>query len=476
VGEASVLYVKPLDKLVEATITLETGGSKEQKKETGMSKVFVVDASKRPLDPVHPGRARTLLSSGKAAVLQRYPFTIVLKARIERPQVQPLRLKIDPGSQTTGLALVNDASGEVVFAAELMHRGQTIKQALDQRRAVRRNRRQRKTRYRKPRFTNRRRKGGWLAPSLESRVANVLTWGKRLMKICPLVAISLELVKFDLQAMEKPEISGVEYQQGTLFGYEIRQYLLDKWDRACSYCGSKEVPLQVEHIQAKANGGTNRVSNLCLACDRCNKAKGTQDIRVFLADKPDVLARVLAQAKASLKDATAVNTTRWALYERLLTLGFPLECGSGGLTKFNRTERALPKEHWLDAVCVGKSTPEQLKIAGITPLLITAMGHGNRQKCNVTRIGFPCSKPKGAKKVKGFQTGDIIRAIVTTGSKQGIYVGRVLVRISGSFDIQTRAGRVQGINHRFCTPVHRCDGYGYQKGVPYAQKSPTQAA
>ena len=103
-----------------------------------MSKVFVVDTDERPLDPVHPGRARILLSSGKAAVLKRYPFTIVLKARIERPQVQPLRLKIDPGSQTTGLALVNDASGEVVFAAELMHRGQAIKQALDQRRAVRR--------------------------------------------------------------------------------------------------------------------------------------------------------------------------------------------------------------------------------------------------------------------------------------------------------------------------------------------------
>jgi len=259
------------------------------------------------------------------------------------------------------------------------------------------------------------------------------------------------------------------------FGYEIRQYLLDKWDRACSYCGSKEVALRVEHIQARTNGGTDQVSNLCLACDACNKAKGTQDIRVFLTDKPDLLARVLAQAKAPLKDATAVNTTRWALYERLLTLGVPIECGSGGLTKFNRTGRALPKEHWLDAVCVGKSTPEQLKISGITPLLIRATGHGNRQKCNVNKIGFPCSKPKGAKKVKGFQTGDIVRACVTTGSKQGIYVGRVLVRTSDSFDIRTRAGRVQGINHRFCTPVHRCDGYSYQNGVPYAQKNPTQA-
>src|SRR5436305_7277470 len=165
-------------------------------------------------------------------------------------------------------------------------------------------------------------------------------------------AISLELVKFDLHQLENPEISGLEYQQGTLFGYELRQYLLEKWTRACSYCGAQHIPLQVEHIQAKANGGTDRLSNLCLACDRCNKAKGKQDIRVFLAEKPDLLARILAQAKAPLKDAAAVNTTRWALYERLKQEGLPIECGSGGLTKFNRTPRNLTKEHWIDAASV----------------------------------------------------------------------------------------------------------------------------
>jgi hypothetical protein len=103
-------------------------------------------------------------------------------------------------------------------------------------------------------------------------------------------------------------------------------------------------------------------------------------------------------------------------------------------------------------------------MAGIVPLLITATGHGSRQKCNVNEIGFPCSRPKGTKKVRGYQTGDMVRAVVTTGTKQGVYVGRVLVRASGSFDIRTRQGRVQGISHRFCTPVHRRDGYSYQKG------------
>jgi len=440
-----------------------------------MSNVFVLDTQKRPLDPVHPGRARILLAQGKAAVLKRYPFTIILKVVIEKPEVHPLRIKIDPGSQTTGLALVNDRTGEVVFAAELSHRGDAIKKALDQRRAVRRGRRQRRTRYRQPRFANRKRRAGWMAPSLESRVVNVLTWVKRLSGLCTISAISLELVKFDLQQMENPEISGVEYQQGTLFGYEIRHYLLEKWKRACSYCGIKEVPLQIEHIQAKANGGTDRVSNLTLACDSCNKAKGTQDIRVFLAEKPDLLARILAQAKAPLKDGAAVNTTRWALYERLKQEGLPLECGSGGLTKFNRTQRDLPKEHWIDAACVSTSTPSELQIAGIIPLLITATGHGNRQKCNVDEIGFPCSKPKGGKSVKGYQTGDIVRAVVTTGTKQGVYVGRVLVRASGSFDIRTKQGRVQGLSHRFCTPVHRSDGYSYQQGALLADH-PTQSA
>ena len=140
-----------------------------------MSKVLVLDTNKQPLNPVHPGRARILLASDKAAVFKRYPFTIILKCAVEHPDVHPLRLKIDPGSQTTGMALVDDPSGEVVFAAELTHRGPTIKHALDQRRAVRRGRRQRNTRYRKPRFHNRRRRSGWLPPSLESRVLNVLT-------------------------------------------------------------------------------------------------------------------------------------------------------------------------------------------------------------------------------------------------------------------------------------------------------------
>lgn len=206
-----------------------------------MSKVFVLDTKKQSLNPVHPGWARKLLSSGQAAVFRRYPFTIILKREVISPEVEPLRLKIDPGSKTSGFAVVNDASGEVVWAAELAHRGQSIKTSLERRRAVRQARRQRKTRYRQPRSDNRRRPKGWLPPSLESRITNVLTWTSRLMRSCPIAAISQEGVKFDMQALDNPEISGIQYQQGTLAGYELREYLLEKWSRTCAYCGAHNV-------------------------------------------------------------------------------------------------------------------------------------------------------------------------------------------------------------------------------------------
>jgi 5-methylcytosine-specific restriction endonuclease McrA len=397
-------------------------------------------------------------------VYRQFPFTIILKIEVSEPEVQSLRIKLDPGSRVTGMAIVNDATGEVVFAAELSHRGQKIKAALDDRRSIRRSRRHRKTRYRKARWSNRTRKSGWLPPSLLSRISNVLTWVHRLSRYCPIAAISMELVRFDMQLMEDAEVSGVEYQQGTLAGYETREYLLEKWERTCSYCGAKDTPLQIEHIVPRAKGGTNRINNVCLACEPCNTAKGTRDIAVFLKKKPEVLKRIESQSKRPLKDAAAVNTTRWALYARLKAAGLPIECGSGGLTKFNRTTRELSKTHWLDAASVGKSTPDVLIVKDVVPLLIAATGHGSRQMCRPDTFGFPRTSAKGDKKVKGFQTGDMVKAIVTTGTKQGTYIGRVAVRSTGSFNIVTPTQTIQGISHRFCRMVHHADGYSYEKG------------
>ena len=426
-----------------------------------MSKVFVLDTNKQPLNPLQAGRARLLLKQGKAAVYRSYPFTLILKRAVEQPHLEPLRVKVDPGSKTSGIALVNDGSSEVVWAAELIHRGEQIKRDMDKRRAVRKNRRQRKTRYRQPRFDNRRKRKGTLPPSKMSRVCNVVTWIRRLMRLCPVSAISQELVRFDTQAFENPDIEGVQYQQSTLAGYEVREYVLLKCNHQCSYCDARQVPLELDHLQPRAKLGSNRASNLVAACKPCNQRKGNQDIRDFLKGQPERLARILAQAKTPLRDAAAVNATRRALYERLRSLGLPVECGSGGLTKFTRITRDLPKTHWLDAACVGRSTPEHLVIKHVVPLRITATGHGSRQMCLMDEHGFPRTKPKGAKRVKGFQTGDLVRAVVTRGTKQGTYVGKVAVRTRGVFNIKTVQGTVTDIHYRFCTLVARSDGYSY---------------
>ncbi len=142
------------------------------------NRAFVLDANKKPLDPCHPARARKLLSKGKGrtlvrAVYRRFPFTIILHYEVDAVP-SPAQLKVDPGSKTTGMAIVQH--GRVVWAAELEHRGQQIKSDLAKRRAIRRSRRNRKTRYRQPRFNNRTRPKGWLAPSLKSRVDNLQTW------------------------------------------------------------------------------------------------------------------------------------------------------------------------------------------------------------------------------------------------------------------------------------------------------------
>ena len=225
--------------------------------------------------PCTPARARLLLKQNKAAVWRRYPFTLIL--RVARPDAitQPLRLKIDPGSRTSGLAVTNDTTGEVVWVAQLTHRGEQVHKALETA-AVRRGRRQRHTRYREPRFLNRRRPKGWLPPSLLSRARNVETWVARLMRWCPIGALSYEVARFDTQALQHPEIAGTAYQHGTLAGYELKEYLLLKWGHRCAYCKQTGVPLQVEHLVPKSRGGSHRVSNLTLACERCNQKKGNR--------------------------------------------------------------------------------------------------------------------------------------------------------------------------------------------------------
>lgn len=396
--------------------------------------VFVLDTNKNPLNPTHPARARKLLRSGRASVFRRYPFTIILHDReAEKSTTQEYQLKIDPGAKTTGLAILQN--DKVVWAGELTHRGFSIRDSLTSRRQVRRARRNRIPRYRAARFKNRRCVKGWLPPSLNSRLQNILTWVKRFIRFCPITAISQELVRFDLHKLQNPEISGIEYQQGELAGYEVREYLLEKFNRQCVYCGTKDTELEIEHINPRSQGGSNRISNLTLACHSCNQAKGNQDIKDFLSGKPDLLKRILGQLKRPLADAAAVNVTRWALFEQLKTTELPVETGTGGQTKYNRCRQKLPKTHWLDAACVGTSSPGYLKVLVKKPLLIKAEGWGSRQMVNTDKRGFPLINKEGKQAAKtkspvqfGFRTGDIVRAVVPTGKHKGIHVGKVTVR------------------------------------------------
>jgi hypothetical protein len=134
------------------------------------------------------------------------------------------------------------------------------------------------------------------------------------------------------------------------------------------------------------------------------------------------------------------------------------------LTKFNRVRRALPKEHWIDAACVGNSTPERLDTAAIKPLRVKATGHNSRQMCRVDKHGFPRTGAKAVRQVEGFRTGDYVKAVVPKGKKAGTLVGRVAVRSSGSFNIVTINGTVEGINWRHCRKLQAADGFSYQHG------------
>jgi 5-methylcytosine-specific restriction endonuclease McrA len=420
-----------------------------------MQRIFVLGADGQPLDPCHPARARQLLRAGRAAIYRRFPFTLILKERLAGESVVHKHvIKIDPGARTTGLAVVNDA-GRVVWAGELEHRGFAIRDHLLARRHVRRSRRFRHCRYRPARFNNRRKPKGWIPPSLMSRVANVATWVSRLRRVAPTTSLAMELVKFDTQAIVNPEISGVEYQHGTLYGSEVREYLLEKWGRTCAYCGERNVPLQIEHLIPTSRGGSDRVSNLTLACGKCNQRKGNQTAMEF------GYPHLQVQARQPLKDAAAMNTTRWVLYRQLRDTGLPIEVGTGGRTKFNRVSLGLPKAHWIDAACVGKSGASVRVDVTLKPLAIRATGHGSRQMCRMDKYGFPRTGPKQVRRGHGFRTGDIVRAIVPSGKNRGTHISRVAVRATGRFDITTRKRGVQSIGWQYCHLLQYADGYAY---------------
>ena len=167
------------------------------------------------------------------------------------------------------------------------------------------------------------------------------------------------------------------------------------------------------------------------------------------------------------KHATAVNATRNALIERLIQTGTPVQTSTGAQTKLTRHQHNIPKEHCLDAVCVG--VVDKPIVNWLKPILtIKAMGRGSYQRTRLDKYGFPRGYLMRQKSIKGFATGDMVKANVPKGKKTGVYVGRVAVRASGSFNITTSTETIQGINYKHCKLISRNDGYNYfliqQKG------------
>jgi len=424
--------------------------------------VFVLDRNQKPLMPCSEKRARLLLGRKRARIHRMRPFTIRLVDRkVEDSILQPIKLKIDPGSMGTGISLVrvSEVRQTVLALIDLKHRGANIHDALTQRRGFRRRRRG-NLRFREKRFDNRTRPEGWLAPSLQHRVDTTMSWVDRLSHLAPVASIDMELVRFDMQLLENPDISGVEYQQGTLAGYEVREYCLEKWGRKCMYCDATKVPLQVEHIVPKADRGSNRPSNLGIACDPCNKRKAARPVEEFVQD-PARLARIKAQMRTPLRDAAAVNATRWAMFGALKGTGLPITTATGGRTKWNRSRHGIPKTHALDAACVG--TVEEVVSWRQPTLHVACTGRGRYKRTLLDKHGFPRGRLMARKCVHGFATGDLVRAEVPKGKKMGSYVGRVAVRESGYFNVTTTSGAIQGIRHKHFRLLQRADGYGYSQ-------------
>ena len=311
--------------------------------------VYVLSASGIPLMPTQRyGHVRRMLRDGKARVVKRTPFTIQLTYE-STTYTQPVSLGIDTGSKHIGISAATE--NKELYAGEVELRDD-VSGNLAARRQYRRERRSRKTRYRKPRFDNRIRSKhkGWLAPSVEAKIGTHMRVIRDVCRILPAGRITVETAAFDTQKMRDPEISGIEYQQGTLMGYEIREYLAEKFGHKCCYCGKPQgngVRFEVEHLTPKARGGSDRITNLGWSCHDCNEKKGTMTCEEF--GHPEVRG----EAEAGMKHAAHMSIMRWTLYRRLKTLyGNKLHMTYGSTTSYRRNTADLQKTHVNDARCI----------------------------------------------------------------------------------------------------------------------------
>ena len=269
----------------------------------------VLDPDGQPLSPTRPSRARRWLESGKAVREWRHGrFAVRLLNPVpEQQEPQDITVNLDPGRKTTGITVVlnrPDGATQVIAAYELHHRGQAISMRMKARSSSRRNRRS-QIRRRPARFNNRARKPGLLPPSLESIRANILTNVRHLTELFPVTGIRIETSRFDPRLMQDPDIFGAEYQTSERGRMQTREYVLQR-GRTCQYrrCCPKGKTREIDHIVPRSRNGPDRVSNLVTACHQCNDRKSNQSLDDFMSEDPAGLARIKAQTRKSLADAT----------------------------------------------------------------------------------------------------------------------------------------------------------------------------
>lgn len=429
---------------------------KAEAKKGKLLMVFVLNRSKKPLDMISHAEARILIKKKLAVIHKVYPFTIRLRDNSCVGNDRSYTVKIDPGSKHTGVA-ITDNKDSVVMLAEIEHRGHIIKKNLDSRRAVRNSRRQRKTRYRPARFLNRTKPKGWLAPSVKSRADNVINFIKKYKKLLNINKVMIENVSFDVAQMSSNNyLIGTGYQQGPLYQQKLRSFIFSRSNGKCVYCGAKAE--EIDHIIPRANGGTNSIYNLVASCRNCNQIKSNLTLKAFGKKMNKNYSHL--EPKKLPKDAAIVQTARNYMVKEITKLVSDTTTHDSWLTKYNRDQLGLPKQHYYDALSVGNV--ENYKFLTDKILQISAKGRGSRQMCRVDKYGFPRTSAKASKTVKGFQTGDMVKAIVPKGlKKEGEYLGRVVVKTRGSFDIKTKNGLAQGIGYKYCHLIQRGDGYSY---------------
>ena len=303
--------------------------------------VYVISQNGQPLMPTeNHAKVRILLKNKKAKVIKRCPFTIQL-AYDSTNYTQDITLGVDSGSKHIGLSATTRS--KVLFESDVELRNDIVN-LLSIRRQNRRTRRNRKTRYRKPRFNNRRRKEGWLAPSVQNKADSHLTVIRKVHDILPITKVIVEVASFDIQKIKNPMISGTEYQQGEQLDFwNVREYVLFRDGHICQCCKgkSKDKILNVHHIESRHTGG-DAPNNLITLCETCHTGYHKGIVKL-----PKTIHRGM-----SFKDATFMGIMRWAFYNKLKEIYPNVNLTYGYITKNTRIKNSLPKEHYTDARCI----------------------------------------------------------------------------------------------------------------------------